>query len=113
MRLSINHLSIMDHLTNDAAGAARVDLELRGKNSSVVRVYYPGGAERIRLEWNEEHELAPVCGERVLRALRHNPYLTAMLMEITTEEAPEEVTEGAPFGMTNIGHRTAPPTMFI
>lgn len=113
MRLSINHLSNMDHLTNDAAGAARVELELRGKNSSVVRVLYPGGGERIRLEWNEDHELTHACNEKVLRALRYNAYLTAVLMEATTEDAPEELVEDAPVGMTNVGHRAAPPTMFI
>lgn len=113
MRLSIDHLSIMDHLTSDAAGAARVDLELRGKKSSVVRVYYPNGGERIRLEWNEDHELTPVCNEKVLRALRDDAYLTAVLMEVTTEDVPEELADVPPVGMASVGHRAAPPTMFI
>lgn len=114
MRLSIDNLSILDDITHDADGGPRVALELRGAKNSVVRIYYDNGGERIRLEWDRQHLLTPECSAKVLRALRDDPRLAALLVNVLDDESAENeaLTPEAP-DLAALSQVAPPPTLFL
>jgi len=114
MHLSITTLTILEDITRDAAGAAHVELELRGSKSSVIRIFYANGGERIRLAWDDQHCLTPECSGKVLRAIRDDARLTSLLNDILWDEATQAEPETPDLpNLSGLAQRAAPPTMFL